>query len=391
MVVERPRRRRTNRSAKPSEVASITLEDILSAIHDKRFIPVIGDAIRLSHIFDIDRDQKIGVGSSNDRVDKAGPQKHNVLETLARWWAEDIKYPLTDSHKLARVAQYETARRDFYETVAKKNYIAFMKDVLLDLMEQTAKQEGNEQLMEAIEELDDDRSKSFADVVDDLDCPRFPKDTMDPLWVLARMPIKIYLTTSHFDFMERALLETGTKEPVTRFSFWNMQPSSVEPEHRPNPTFVPTVERPVVYHLFGIEQYPESMVLTEDDYLRFYWKLATDPPGDDGNRTIPIYLQSELNVSSQLLLGYRLEDWDLRVLLHGVLDPPRESKVRRPPSLAIQIDPKEQSLVDKQKVDKAEEYLSKYFQNANFTLKCQDSDDFVAELWGAWQAYMNGE
>jgi hypothetical protein len=34
---------------------------------------------------------------------------------------------------------------------------------------------------------------------------------------------------------------------------------------------------PLVYHLHGVQEFPESMVLTEDDYLDFLAEIAMDP------------------------------------------------------------------------------------------------------------------
>ena len=35
----------------------------------------------------------------------------------------------------------------------------------------------------------------------------------------------------------------------------------------PDPLYEPTPEAPLVFHLFGLERFPETLVLSIDDYL----------------------------------------------------------------------------------------------------------------------------
>ena len=46
---------------------------------------------------------------------------------------------------------------------------------------------------------------------------------------------------------------------------------SIFDEH---PDWEPSIERPLVYHLYGLDKYPESMALTEDDFLDLLDKLV---------------------------------------------------------------------------------------------------------------------
>lgn len=362
-----------------------TLDQLRRAIKSERLIPVIGDTIRLGHIFDLER----GSDGESDAGEPASPEarvvRRGVVEDLASWWAEDIGYPLTDNGQLARVAQFRSIQLK-NETLAKEDYLTFLKRELLALAEEAAEVDNDSESLKLVAKLRNDHTMSFADIVKELDYPHFEENSSDPLWVLSRLPIKIYLTTGYYDFIERALVAAG-KKPVSRLCFWNMKQESVAPEHRPDPDYEPDVQHPVVYHLLGMERYPESLVLTEDDYLSFLWHFSRDKPGDSGDRFVPPYLEAELKTSTLLLLGYRLEDWDLRVLFHGLLNPDREASSPLRPSVAIQIDPKDQPLVRADNVPAAEKYLNAYFEKANFTLKCQDSDVFVTDLWRAWQEW----
>ena len=129
------------------------------------------------------------------------------------------------------------------------------------------------------------------------------------------------------------------------------------------------------------------MVLSEDDYLDLLWALARDELGESnsGERILPPYLQGELNSSSLLLMGYRLQDWDLRVLFRGLL---KTRKGDLPQSTAIQIDIKDQPLVENE--EQAKLYLERYFKKASLDVRFSESDDFVQQLWKEWEQWIQG-
>jgi hypothetical protein len=184
----------------------------------------------------------------------------------------------------------------------------------------------------------------FSDIAHQLDYPYFADArTEDPLRLLAKLPLSVYVTTSYYDFMERALDSEG-RHPRTQICFLFGEPSNVAPEHRPDPDIVLTPERPLVYHLHGFERYPESLVLSEDDYLGFLARVSEE--GKDTKMPfVPLYLSDALAVSSLILLGYRLHDWDFRVLFRGIIRAKKGAEMYRSAQgkfgLAIQLDPKE--------------------------------------------------
>lgn len=423
----RSRRRRIliNRPPPPAEdEADASFEKLCEALDEGKLVPVIGDTIRIEHIFDVDLDKDLGLSTrateaaqealelgtgdgvgpgdiadtEQDGQDVSADDDHaedghaerqalssldlNVMEELADYWAQEIGYPLLDSYRMSRVAQYQVFKMEGQATEAKKSYLAFLKRMLLSVAENVASIEEDSDFAATVAALKQVRRASFADIVNELDFPRFPEDKEDPLRVLARLPIKIFLTTSYYDFIEQALVAEN-KKPRSRLCLWNMDAEAVEQEHRSNPDYEPDVKNPVVYHLFGMERYPQSMVLSEDDYLRFLWRLA-QPPADDGDELIiPSYLEAELKSSSLLLLGYRLQDWDLRVLFHGLLNVDRVAAARERTSVAIQIDPDDQPLVKNRKG--AEYYLDSYFREAKFHMRIQPVDEFIAELGESWR------
>jgi hypothetical protein len=202
------------------------------------------------------------------------------------------------------------------------------------------------------------------------------------LKILASLDIPIYLTTSYHDFMERALV-AADKTPRTQLCFWNLETENVDEEHRPISSYKADIKNPLVFHLFGLEQYPNSMVLSEDDYMDFLVRVARDEAGDSGDRVIPPYLEAELRDSSLLLLGYRLQDWDFRVLFRGLLKDDLNQVRQRREGVAIQLNPKDQPEVKREK--DAKTYLSKYFKAANIRVHWGSTDDFIVSLCKEWQ------
>lgn len=365
------------------------------AIHRQQLIPIIGDTIRLAHIFDAtanpdaDGDELVEVQVHSDDGTSNGHMsldRLSVTEELAQFWAQEVRYPLADRYHIARVAQFHILDQENSVT-AKEDYLSFLKSLLLEIAQDIAGEEDDREELAYIAQLRSEPALTFSDIVAELDYPQFPEGKEDPLRVLARLPLKIYITTSYYNFIEREL-EAAGKYPKSRLCFWNGRPPNLAKEHEPDPNYIPDVNNPVVYHLFGMEQYPQSLVLSEDDYLDFLWTLARDLPGDSGERIIPPYLQAELNNSSLLLLGFRLGDWDLRVLFRGLLSAGPTMVQRRLPGTAIQIEVESQPLVEDE--EKAAAYLKGYFKQARLDVRYGDSDQFVTDLWHEWQKWSQG-
>ena len=140
-------------------------------------------------------------------------------------------------------------------------------------------------------------------------------------------------------------------------------------------------KNPFVYHLFGLEDYPKSMVLTEDDYLDFLAKISRDASQE--KPIIPLYLRRALTQSSLILLGYRLRDWDFRVMFRGLINATPSSL--RMFNLAIQLDPTHQEhAVSSEQI---KNYLDNYFGSSNFTVEWSTSEGFMNRLWREWKRW----
>jgi hypothetical protein len=330
-------------------------------------------------LFDMDSDNILGVSAGKDE----NPQDWTIEEQLALAWSTKVGYPLPERHWLARVALYNRIVKSLDERGAKTNYLKFLKSAFLVLAKDDDRVDHNR-----VKELSDEIDKwNFADMVQDLGYLEPSRHVSDTLQLLARLnQLPIYVTTSYFDFLERALQANGRK-PHTQICLWSGQPKkSIQLAHRVDSEFVPSAAEPLVYHIYGLETYPESMVLSEDDYLDFLVKLAQDTSHD--NPIVPLYLREALTTSSVILLGYRLRDWDFRILFRGILDRrvinPTQSDLR-PFSLAIQLDPKHQRGIVS--ADEIREYLQKYFGVFDFNVEWGTTESFMQNLWEAWNQW----
>ena len=380
-VATRPSRRQVLRHRKKSISQGIDEEfwkELVLQIRSSRLIPIISNTVRNDYILDSNFDGDV------DKIGVPGADQLTIEEELATEWAEEIEYPLPDNFKLARVAQFNRVVKSLTDEYAKSKYLNFLKDTLLQIAsndETVVPVIESEKMWDRLEDL------SFSHIAHELGYPKFNSIKQDSLRTLAKFPLPIYVTTSYYNFLERLLQGEG-KLPQTQICFCSSDelPANLKEEHKPDPNLEPTVERPLVFHLFGLEDYPESLVLSEDDYFDFLVefskqlsevKSSNQPPE---NRIIPPYLQGHLARSPLLLLGYRPQDWDFRVLFRGIIITAQET-VKRDFGVAIQFDPEQQGIED---AKNAQTYLEKYFGKANFAVRWGNTDSFIKELWRAW-------
>lgn len=358
---------RARRQAQQEEGAASDLwNDIKPRIMAREVLPIIGNSVLDSLVFPLNLTDETGALQSPD-------------ELLAETWAETLAYPFPDRTRLARVAQY-AAYAGFDIGTAKSNYLRFLKETLL-LFAELADPEAVEELRPHV----DEPGYTFTRLAAELDYPQAPEGMPNPLNLLARVPLPVYVTTSFYGFMERALEQEG-RQPITHVCFWDGQVPNEASHFYPDPSFKPDPITPVVYHLFGYEEAPSSLLLSEDDYLEFLKGIARDRT-NTSRPIIPSYLRDHLSNSSLIMMGYRLPEWDFRVLFRGVI--PLYIETQRYKSLAIQLEPRQQNGIAD--VDKAEKYLKAYFDRANFVVVWRDVISFVGELWEKWNQWRQGQ
>jgi hypothetical protein len=257
---------------------------------------------------------------------------------IARAWAKEHKYPLEDCTDLARVAQF----------------LAVQEDAMYP----------KEQILE--------------EWFKDIEPPDFT-DPDEPHRLLAELPLPVYMTTNYDDFMVQAL-RSRDKEPKQVLCRWNKlvqdEPSGSDSDFKAN------VANPVVFHLHGHRGVPDSLVLTEDDYLDFLVNISRDQ-----KHILPPRIQAALAGTSLLFIGYSLSDWNFRVLFRGLVA--STEKTLRRTSITVQLLP-QSSDAQESTQKQVQQYLDAYFGQENMKVYWGTARDFAKALRQRWKEFKNG-
>ncbi|MEA2495593.1 MAG: hypothetical protein QOJ29_3504 [Thermoleophilaceae bacterium] len=189
----------------------------------------------------------------------------------------------------------------------------------------------------------------------------------EPHAVMAGLNLPVYITTSWTDLLSDALEALG-REPQVRSFIWNEDLEDLPPQA---PIDKPTPERPLVYHLYGQLDVPASMVLTEDDYFQWLAKWA-----ELRQEKTPGHVIDALTTKPLMFVGYRLHDWDFRVLFQGLRNFRGHYRFRRRPHIGVQVDPNAPGV----EPEAAQEYLDKYFAEGGITIFWGKTEEFLSEL-----------
>ena len=201
---------------------------------------------------------------------------------------------------------------------------------------------------------------------------------VDPFVVLASLPCRIYVCAHPWDLLADALRQAG-KDPVTDVCRWRADvydwPESI---FDTEPGFVPTTERPLVYHVFGRLDVPESLVITEDDYDDFVVGVT------ENRALIPPPVQRALADSALMLLGFGLEERDVRVLLRTLISQEGAHKLGKYTHVAAQLD----RHTGVSSPARAQRYLERYFarfRQPSIEIFWGSVDEFSADLAEIWR------
>lgn len=258
---------------------------------------------------------------------------------IAEDWAKEFDYPLDSKSDLAKVAQY----------------LAIMKG---------------------------DSTKPKEMVLEKLDKNQKPfdfNDDREPLNVLAKLPLPVYITTNYDDLLFKAIEHHG-RRPVFEVCNWNNS-LSVKPTYfKRGSKFSSSEQTPMIYHLHGHKSVVDSLVLTEDDYLDFLVNMSKDING-----FLPARIQEAITGSEVVFIGYGLADVDFRVLFRGLLGNLERALGRM--SVAVQL-PYED--VDPKKI-KAEDYITRYIGNLKppppVRVYWSTAKKFSEDLWDRWNKF----
>jgi hypothetical protein len=254
--------------------------------------------------------------------------------TIAREWAKKYDYPFDDSHNLPRVAQY----------------VAIKEGPLLPRFLLRSSFQNKRPVL---------------------------TDPDEPHRVVAGLPLPVYITTNYDSFMMMALREQG-KEPIQQYCQWHRaRIVSETKEIEVGSAINPTKDKPVVFHLHGLLEDEDSMVLTEDDYLNFLINISEYD-------VIPSHIKRAFSTNKAFLfIGYSLEDMSFKVLFRKFAQQIASSPGDR--HVAVQLHDTD-GLTEGQK-KRQRDFLQKMFKSQNVKVYWGTAQKFVRKLREEWDKF----
>jgi len=251
---------------------------------------------------------------------------------VARAWAMELEFPFEEKHDLPRVAQFAAVKLS--ENDARDEFIRYFRTIQ----------------------------------------PPDPEDPEDPYYILARLPFPLYLTTNYDSFLYQALAQIKDKKPRQEFCRWQDElregPSAFSPPYERHPA------TPLVFHIYGHAGQPDSLVLTEDDYLDFLETFSRDAS------VIPAPIGATKN-TALLFLGYRLRDLDFRVLLRFLNL--KHSKETKRIHLCVQLAEDPAEATASRALAAVEEYLEQFCEQLRINVYFGTCRQFLSELQKRWK------
>ena len=292
-------------------------------------------------------------------------------QELAREWARNYRFPMAEHDRdvLPQVAQYVSTNQD--DALLREELGAYLRDELARRYPSVVPHNlGRGTLPEMLRTVWKHRRQERPD---------------EPFSVLARLPFRMYVTTHPTTLLEDALKvedRWDDEHPAVAYCEWTEDvewPASI---YEREPGYQPSPERPLVVYLFGnmetpSPEDPDSLVLTENDYFNYLIEVS-----QNGN-ALPAGVRSALVDGALLFLGFRVEEWDFRVLFRTIMKQPGRKLRDKYSHVAAQIDPEEGETVDP---ERARRYLEQYFGSDKVSIFWGSVDDFAARLDTAWRS-----
>lgn len=241
--------------------------------------------------------------------------------TVAAEWAGEIGYPGPDRYDLAAVAQYQSS--GLGDPPAVGEYLG----------------------------------RSFRTKLEQV-TGLSVSDKLHPLRFLTGHPLPTFITTNYDDMIERSL-RVNDKTPQPMSCAWRDRQTMTEP-----PVAV-DVDTPLVFHLHGRWEDPESMVVTKADYLDFVLAL-----GD--RKLLPGAVTDAMINHSLLFVGYSFRDSNFHLILRAIRPRRANVAVLHPPSG-----------LDDAHLERWMDYFPRYLQSLTgcvFDIFWGSGQEFCAEL-----------
>lgn len=297
---------------------------------------------------------------------------------IARKLAKQYAYPLRDTENRLRIAQFialqgQDILRDDYLLLAKESVLRSLGEAAVGARQ--LKKRSLAELLEAYR-----WSERATSIQED-----------EPHLLLADLPIGLYMTTNPDCLMYAALLAqyrrlkaaaANETDPNRRAELEALQPPRREqpqweqaspgsPEFALTPD--PAPEQPVVFHLNGYDADPAHLVLSEDDYMHHLIHLM-----DEKLPRLPANVKGRLAKNSLVFIGFALDDWEFRLILHGLLKRIDLSQGMRHVGVQLEVGPATDE-------GQARRYLEAYMGSHRIDIYWGTPRQFVNELHSRWK------
>lgn len=305
-----------------------------------------------------------------------GPRVGPNLLVSPHGFADFVGYPLTtDRDNLAKITQYLSTQSDYINRYRlAETFLSFMKHKLFDYARAGLFRQYDVALLHAVEENFDELT--FTEMVVQLMGDKLIEiQEIDVYQILAELPLALYVTTNYHTFLEAALRRVG-KLPHPEICRWHEGLEDIPSVF--DSAYKPTLEEPVVYHLHGLEEYPASLVLTEDDYMKFLIVLT------ENRDLVPTRIRAQLAETHIILLGYQFEDQDFRSIKDSLLTHRRDSSFPRLTGF-VQFE------MDSLQMEHAKTYMERSMERFGFKVYWGTPQQFMYELYLAWQKHSLGK
>jgi SIR2-like protein len=126
---------------------------------------------------------------------------------------------------------------------------------------------------------------------------------------LTKLPFRLIITTNYDTHFEDECIRHSDKTPLV--SYYHNNVDARIPTRDYSGKDDPSVKKPLVLKIHGdIANTPESIVITEEDYIQFVLRMADAEPFYPIPRTALYFVRKW----PTLFLGYSLRDYNLRIL-----------------------------------------------------------------------------
>lgn len=290
---------------------------------------------------------------------------------MAKKWAERYEFPLAPRSRddLAQVAQYLSYRqsRKYAFAELRKYLVSQVRERYASILEEAGKRVGKDFINS------EPKEGLLNELMLEIGTALRLNNPADVHRLLARLPLKVFVNANRDNLLRDALMEQG-KKPQVQLCTWRVVNDMPKPiGDAPPKGYVPSVTEPLIFHVFGNLEQPESLVLTEDDYFDFL--TAVTRAEFLKKLGIPGSVSSAFAASGWLMLGFQPDDWDFRVLLRGILKQPGNRQGEQSVRVAVQINPAEGVQIDP---DRATKYIDTFFQ----------TQGKMVTFWGTPDAFM---